>query len=228
MTMSKTNFFRRSVPAGLFLLMFAFVSYQNSGVSHSETKSKSIPITWKKEISEDFSFTEDWSYPEGVYRNQYGQLSCDGFCSNGIDAMTDSTGRIYKDSLDAFYSLVDTTHQYHNFVADGFMYEWAGSNQILFERTENEIIHGYSAFNAATHNSIHFEIQGDSVSSWLEYVGIVDGNIHRFLLKEGQFELDKKLFRKGWIKAKFNMEYVNHLEELVPLSCEGKIYAKIN
>ena len=77
-------------------------------------KPGTVQITWVKELSGDFSFKDQWDYPEGVYINTFGQVSCDGFCPPETDAMTDENGRIFDDSLAAFYQLVDTTHLYHS------------------------------------------------------------------------------------------------------------------
>ena len=32
----------------------------------------------KGKLTGDFSFKDNWSYPEGVYWNEFGQLSCEG------------------------------------------------------------------------------------------------------------------------------------------------------
>jgi hypothetical protein len=89
-----------------------------------------INIEWSRNIEGDFSFAEKWSYPEGVYRNTYGQLGCDGFCPPEIDLMMDSTGLIYSDSLKAFYKLIDTTHLSHTIQCEAWCYEWAGTDFI--------------------------------------------------------------------------------------------------
>lgn len=186
-----------------------------------------VEITWEKNVEGDFSFIEDWSYPESVYVNKFGQLSCDGVCPAEIDRMKDSTGRIYQDSLASFYQYVDTTHYFHSMVAQGSMYEWAGSNQIDFKRKPNGTIFGSSMCNAVTHTSINFEIEGDVISVWLEYIGIMDGKRHTFPLKSGWIQIDKKHYKRGIVKAIFHFDFENNLEALVPLNCEGMIYSEI-
>ena len=42
-------------------------------------KPENIAVVWHKNVIGDFSFKDTWNYPEGVYLNQHGQLSCDGF-----------------------------------------------------------------------------------------------------------------------------------------------------
>ena len=65
-------------------------------------ETKWISIKWVDNIENDFSFKERWSYPEGVYKNKFGQLSCDGICPPEIDQMKNEEGKIYPDSLKAF------------------------------------------------------------------------------------------------------------------------------
>ena len=58
----------------IFGLIF-FSSYLWGQNTKGTIKSASIPITieWVDNLSGDFSFTNNWSYPEGVYKNEYGQ-----------------------------------------------------------------------------------------------------------------------------------------------------------
>ncbi|MFW5775011.1 MAG: hypothetical protein ACOCW2_01870, partial [Chitinivibrionales bacterium] len=74
-----------------------------------------IAIEWTNRLSGDFSFRRQWSYPEGVYRNRFGQLSCDGLCPDEAYALIDSTGKVNPDSIDRFYRIIDTAHQVHSF-----------------------------------------------------------------------------------------------------------------
>ena len=89
---------------------------------------RKIKIQWVDNLPGDFSFSKKWDYPEGIYKNEFGQLSCDGICQEEVYAMMDSAGKIYKDSLAAFYKIVDTAHQYHSIKADAWCYEYAGTD----------------------------------------------------------------------------------------------------
>lgn len=60
-------------------------------------ETKWISIKWVDNIENDFSFKERWSYPEGVYKNKFGQLSRDGICPPEIDQMKNEEGKIYPD-----------------------------------------------------------------------------------------------------------------------------------
>ncbi|GAB5418592.1 MAG: hypothetical protein Crog4KO_03490 [Crocinitomicaceae bacterium] len=207
------------------LILFTLLSL--GLVKKPQTKDRTLIIEWKQNIEGDFSFKNDWSYPEGVYMNQWGQLSCDGFCPPETDAMKDSLGRIYDDSLASFYLFVDTSHLAHTFLAQGSMYEWAGADWISFERKEDGSIVGKSSCNAATHKSINIKIKDDQVTAWLDYNSITEQGREIFPLQEGWISIDKKLLRKGVVKARFRFDFENTLETLVPLNCEGLIYSEI-
>lgn len=81
------------------LILFSSYLWGQNTKGTDKPSSTVITIKWADHLAGDFSFTNNWSYPEGVYKNEYGQLSCDGLCPPEIDAMKDSTGRIYEDSL---------------------------------------------------------------------------------------------------------------------------------
>src|SRR5688572_18551370 len=110
-----------------FLLGFTPLSAQTT-LLHTMDSGTSIPVHWKADIPGDFSFAKQWSYPIGVYKNMFDQLSCDGLCPYEIEAMKDSLGKIHPDSLEAFYRFVDTTHLYHSISETAWCYEYAGTN----------------------------------------------------------------------------------------------------
>lgn len=130
-------------------------------------KPKEIPgrlrIEWVEALEGDYAFAKAWDYPEGVYRNEHGQLSCDGFCPERTDAMKDSTGRIYNDSLSVFYALVDTTHRFHTLQGSAECYEYAGADYMTAQR-QHDTVFCYSLCSAATHCSLNYFYARISVS----------------------------------------------------------------
>jgi hypothetical protein len=98
-------------------------------------KSEQIKIQWIDNLDGDFDFRTKWSYSEGIYRNEFGQLSCDGFCPEGTESMKDSEGKIHPDSLTRFYQLVDTTHQFYSISCEAWCYEWGGTDFITAKQT---------------------------------------------------------------------------------------------
>lgn len=187
----------------------------------------SIKIKWIDNLEGDFSFKEKWSYQEGVYKNRHGQLSCDGFCPIEIDPMKDASGKIYQDSLQAFYKIIDTTHSYHSLKSDNRMYEYFGTNFIEFQKTKDGNIKGESVTNASTHSSLLIEIQNDSCAVWVDFNSIRDLGQHIFPLESGTISIDRKLFKEGILKGVFNFNFKNTLEPNENLFWKGQIYSII-
>lgn len=187
-----------------------------------------IKIEWTKNLKEDFSFKEKWNYPEFVYKNKFGQLSCDGDCPIGIDRMKDDFGKIYQDSLQAFYKIIDTTHIFHSLKSENRMYEYSGTDFIEFKKQKNGIIKGESINNVSTHSRLILELQNGMCTSYVTFNSIRDLGINHFPLKSGTIRIDKTLFENGIIKAIFDFKFENTLESDKDLFWKGKMYNKIN
>lgn len=84
-------------------LTIGFISCGLNSNKDERVKSGEIEISWVDNLPGDFSFAKNWDYPEGVYRNEFGQLSCDGLCPQEVDRMMDENGKIYEDSFTAFF-----------------------------------------------------------------------------------------------------------------------------
>jgi len=186
-----------------------------------------IIIEWTTDLKGDFSFKENWSYKEGVYKNSHGQLSCDGSCPVAIDRMKDNTGKIYKASLKAFYKLIDTTHIYHSLKSENKMYEYSGTDYIHFKKLKNGTIKGESQNNVSTHSNLIIDLKNNSCTASVYFNSIRDLGINTFPLKSGTIKIDKTLFENGIIKAVFDFEFVNTLETNKQLYWKGNIYSKI-
>lgn len=190
-------------------------------------ETKWILIKWVDNIDNDFSFKDEWSYPEGVYKNKFGQLSCDGICPTEIDRMKNEEGKIYPDSFEAFYAIVDTTHIFHSIKSEVWAYEWAGTDFMTFKKQADNSILGQSSCNVATHSSLNIQIKNDSVSAWIDFNSITDIGKHIFPLKQGQIRIDKPLFENGVIKAEFDLKFINTLDIDREIYWKGLIYSKI-
>ncbi len=189
---------------------------------------KSIPIDWTDELNSDFAFTENWSYPEGVYTNAFGQLSCDGLCPEGTEQMKDENGKIFNDSLQAFYGLVDTTHRTYSLHAEAWTYEWAGSNFMSFKQLPDNSILGQSECTTATHSSLQIKITNNSVNAWIEYNSIVGSTqLEIFPLKSGEIKIDPVAFDQGIVKAEFDFIFDNTLNPEKKMFWKGLIYSQI-
>ncbi|MEW7278512.1 hypothetical protein ABW636_07940 [Aquimarina sp. 2201CG1-2-11] len=188
---------------------------------------KKIKIEWVKNLKGDFSFKEEWSYPECVFKNKFGQLTCDGICPPEIYQMKDKSGRIYKDSLQAFYKIVDTTHMSHSLKSENRMYEYVGTNFINFEKQKNGIIKGESLTGVSTHSKLMIEIENNYCSAWVDFNSIRDLGQNTFPLENETIKIDKLLFDKGIIKAVFDFSFKNTIASDEKLFWKGKIYSKI-
>ncbi len=196
---------------------------------NKKVKSGEIEISWVDNLTGDFSFTKNWDYPEGVYKNDIGQLSCDGLCPPEIDRMKDENGKIYKDSLKAFYQLVDTTHQFHSIQSDAWTYEWAGTNFVTATRINAETITCFTHNNVATHSSLILTITKDKCLPIIELNSVVGSTGKKiYTCKSGQIEIDKDLWEKGILKANFDFVFDQKENPSKSKYWKGKIYANID
>jgi len=207
-----------------------FISFYLWGQNSKGTvKSASLPITikWVDNLQGDFSFANNWSYPEGVYKNEFGQISCDGLCPAEIEVMKDSTGRIYEDSLHAFYEFIDTTHQMHSINCEAWCYEWAGTDFIeVFRKSENSV-NCFTMTGIDTHCSLNIEIIGDTCYAVIELKSIDQGGDVNFYCTSGYITINKKYWTEGIMQAEFSFNFEHIENPKKPIYWKGKIYAKI-
>lgn len=192
-----------------------------------------VEVIWVDSIQDDFSFTEKWEYPEGVYLNQWNQLSCDGFCPMEIDALKDDQGRIYDDSLTKFYTIIDTTHRY--FTHEGIVraYEYGECHYAQAKIFEGKIIVD-TEMNISTHSSLHIEIDSNSEPK-LKPKARIDFNSIRassgpimFNAIRGKIEISKIAYEKGFIQLRVDLEF-QHLsnDERGPQTWKGKMLVEL-
>ena len=175
----------------------------------------------------NFSFSYKWEYSEGVFKNKFGQISCDRFCPDEIESMKDENGKIIKDSLKAFYKLVDTSHLQHSISSTAWCYEWAGTDFIGASKKSTDTIFLSTALNAATHCSLELSIVGDHCYPLINLISIVRGGSAVYYCTGGSITIDKTLFQKGIVKAIFNFNFKHEEYPKQPMFWKGKIYAPI-
>ena len=187
-----------------------------------------IKINWTNNLSGDFSFKENWDYPDGVYKNEFGQLSCDGLCPPETDKMKDEEGRIFEDSLAVFYQLVDTTHRFHSIQSDAWCYEWDGTDFVTATRLNNDTILCFTHNNVATHSSLHLTITKNKCIPIIELNSINHSTeIINYTCKSGKIEIDKNFWAKGILKAKFDLIFDHKENPPKEMYWRGNIYADI-
>ncbi len=187
----------------------------------------SIVIDWVDKVEGDFSFTNKWSYPEGVYLNEFNQLSCDGLCPLEVDDMKDGRGRIFLDSLKSFYTLVDTTHRVHTINCQAHCWEWAGTDFIECRKQKGDTIDCFTLCNASTHSSLVLQIATPNCLPQIELTGIISGGDLISKCTGGFIKIDKGLWERSVMKAIFNFEFEGTDNEKKPFYWEGSIYAKV-
>jgi hypothetical protein len=199
----------------------------NLSIGQSKTAVMPVNIKWVTSVKGDFSFVKKWSYPEGVERNEYGQLSCDGFCPQEVYAMIDSTGKIIRDSLAAFYKIVDTSHQLHSIECKAWCYEWAGTDFIEAIHKTADTVYCYTLLNAATHCSLQINIVGNSCFASIDLNSIVNGGSAKYNCTNGYITIDKILWEKGIVKAVFSFNFEHKENPKKPIYWKGKIFTKM-
>jgi hypothetical protein len=211
----------------ILLIAFGFAAFRSAKSYSKKTNQQAISIEWVDDLPGDFSFRHQWDYPESVFKNRFGQISCDGNCPDAIDAMKDDDGRIYKDSLKTFYRIVDTTHQIHSINCDAWCYEWAGTDYIDVIQA-GDSIHCSTGCNMATHCSLHLDFVKDSCYPLIVLNSIVAGGDAIYHCTDGYLKIDKKLWAKGIMKAEFSFNFEHKENSGKPMYWKGKIHAKIN
>lgn len=212
----------------IFISVFVVLFAGFTTCCRAEKDQHCIRIQWADKITGDFSFTEHWSYPEGVFRNVFGQLSCDGICPPEIERMKDQDGRILEDSLDAFYHLVDTTHLFHSICSEARTYEWAGTDFILAEKISPDTVQCVTLCNAGTHSSLHLLITANEVIPTIELNSVAHSETEIYLCSGGTMTIDKNQWAAGILKANFDFTFEHNESPDEPMYWKGKIYVPID
>jgi hypothetical protein len=187
----------------------------------------SVPIEWADTVPGDFSFVHNWSYPEGVYKNEFGQLSCDGICPPEIDPLMDRTGRIFKDSLSAFYKIIDTTHRSHSLQCEAWCYEWAGTDFISVRQKGRDTIEGATECTSGTHCSLHFYIVKNHCFPTIIVNSIAHNGTVFFPCIGGSMKIDKHLLKKGILKADFDLNFDHRENPKQKMYWKGRIFTPL-
>jgi hypothetical protein len=226
---AKMNIVKRLIFFSFFSLIF-FISVADGQVKKNniyKNESIAIKINWSKKINGDFSFKNKWSYTEGISKNDYGQLTCDGFCPPEIYEMMDSIGRIKEDSIKSFYKIVDTSHQIHSISCDAWCYEYAGTSFIEVVQQSSNNIFCSTLNNAATHSSLKLHIVDGKCFAIIELTSISKAGSGKFYCNKGSIYIDKSLLGKGIMKATFNFYFENKKAPKKQFYWKCKIYSKI-
>jgi len=170
-----------------------------------------IQSSWVDSVEGDFSFVENWEYPEGVYINQWGQTSCDGLCPPEIDRMKDDKGRIYDDSLSAFYSYVDTTHLFFSHEGNAHVYEYRECHYANASKVNGKI-YIQTSVNIATHTSLQMILDMENQKNPIVEVYLIYNSIRNIKEKSyqalsGTIQISEKKLQKGIVQLIFDLNF---------------------
>ncbi len=202
-------------------IIFIFLSF------FSCSGQKGLEIEWIDNLQSDFSFAEKWSYQEGIFRNEWGQLACDGLCDPGLDEMRDENGRIIEDFIIAYYQLLDTTHYFHSHTGEAKCYEWVGTDFAQAYKGNDTVV-CHTMCNAGTHSSLQLKIIDGRCFARIELNSIANTKKEYFDCEAGYIKIDKSLWDKGILKTEFELSFTDPRNTESPLWWNGKIYTGIS
>lgn len=187
----------------------------------------SVKIDWVDNLQGNFSFIEQWSYTDGIYLNNFGQLVCDGLCDSKSDKMKDENGRIITDSIQKYYQLIDTTHYFHSISSEAQCYEWVGTDFAQAYRGNGDTVRCYTLCNVATHSSLQLMIIKDECIPRIELNSVTSIGLQYFKSKGGYINIDKLFWNKGVLKAEFDFTFNNPQNPQDSIWWKGRIHTDI-
>jgi hypothetical protein len=211
----------------LFVLaLFALITTMASAKLDSTGLFK-IEIEWVDQIDDNFEFASHWECNAGVSLNRHGQLSCDGLCPQRSHAMKDKNGEVFADSLTAFYSIVDTSHQFYTLRSESNAYEFLDANFASATRISNGVTLCYSHPSIATHSALQLAFKENEATAFIDFNSTTDIERMIFLCIGGVIKMDGEAFKSGMIKAEFDLQFFNALDEANPIFWKGVICTEI-
>jgi hypothetical protein len=213
----------------IILLSIIICSFKCGKHEKSDKSDSKLEIKWVEKIESNFEFANNWSYPEGVYVNRFGQLSCDGICPIEIDEMKDDEGRIKEESLKAFYEIIDTTHLFYSLESESNAPEFTGSDFIQVTRQNKKKTKINTSTNVGTHSSLNIEIDKSKFTAWIDFNSITPIGNHKFTISKGNLIIERKSWEQGILKAEFDFVFENTLNQIKikTFNWKGKVLKEI-
>lgn len=205
------------------LLSCAVRDYDYTGIKTTEKESFSIPVGWFSELKGDYSFANKWEYASGIDLNEYQQIIC-WDCPPRAQKMLDKRRKIIADSMNVFYTLIDSTRHYFSLESRSTLVDLKNNNYLTVKKYGDFTIEGFTNSNDSLNCSLFFRLKDDFITSWgyIKHNGVT----RIFTLKEGKFFADKSELDKGYLKAKFSFVYESG-NSFKALYWSGKIHARI-
>jgi hypothetical protein len=209
------------------LIIISSLFFECAFENKSKIKTDTIQISWVNDLKGDYKFTQQWDYQEGIYKNEFNQLVCDGLCPEGIENKLGDNGKIIQDSMAAYYKLVDTSHIPHSIQCEAWCYEYAGTNMINVIKNK-DTIECYTQQNAATHCSLKLKIINSDCTPTIELMSIALNANKTYTCNGGDIKIDKIVLQKDTLKAEFNFTFDHSDDSKQLMYWKGKILQKIN
>lgn len=204
-----------------FIVLFLFISS-----SCSSTTDK-ITIIWADLSEQDFSFSNQWSYPEYIIINQFNQPIQDGITYSEIETMIDENGKIKNEHLSQYYQFVDTTHQYHTIECTSNAPQFYETNFIEVSQIAENKYEAATLMNVSTHTSLHLSIIDNKCQPNINFISInPDIDFKATLEKNSSITIDKKYLEKDTLKAVFQLNFKDNTNNNI--CWKGKILAPIS
>ena len=234
--------FRTVLRSAFLVLLATSVALQSSAQAGPQptsrrllTEPEPIAIQWLDSLRGDFYFSKKWEYPFGVERLPNGMPGCadGGFCPPEAQAMQDAHGgRIPKDSLAAFYALLDTTHRHYTLQGQARTYEYAGTHYLTARRTDTSTVVCASETDVATHGTLILLLSGDTCLAFIALNSIVsplggEANINYFA-SGGNISIDRPAWQRDTLKATFSFSFQDPEHPKQPMTWSGNILTPID
>lgn len=212
----------------ILLLCCLWINLKAQDKSNAPKTISEVKIIWIDSLTGDFSFKNEWKYSENIFKNDKGQLICDGNCPSRIENMREKSNEIPQDSLDIYYQLIDTTHYFKSLQVEAWCYEFFESSYMNCFKNESGFINCSSANTISTHCSLRLAISGD-ICRPLVQLNSTKQSIGTKIFKctKGYIKIDSNYYSKGILKAEFNFSFYNSIDPLKPINWKGKIYSVI-
>lgn len=169
-------------------------------------------VSWVEVLAGDFSFKDKWSYNENVFTNEFGELVCDGFCTERLNGMRDQNGRIIADSLTVYYRLLDTSHYYHTIQCESSCSEFAGTNFIDVKQVGIDSFFCQTHTTVGTHCSLHISFSRKSIKAGVRLNSIIHGGDHSYECINGVVRVEEQAMKKDILKAEFYLTCWNGVD----------------
>lgn len=214
----------------LLPLVFLFFFSESFGQAPAKKSNTSeIIIQWKDTLTGDFAFSTRWSYTDGIIRDRTKGFQCVAGCHPRLEKMLNAKGEIMSDSLNTFYSLIDTTHYYHTLNTKVVCYEFDSTQFITCIKNEAGFVNCFTNTNASNHSSLRFSIIDNKCIASVQ-LNSSDKTIgfKIFKLQSGALTIERTAYNQNILKANFNFIFYNSIDPKKTISWKGSILSPIS